>query len=201
MRTTTMMTMIAATVLFQCLGGVCTVNAAFIISSSPHPGRVSGTTRSTRTSSITLLSSSSSFFSSTPERVKLAGGGIPIIPSGDCQLFDPAKEGKLAGTDDLATRLRQGAAYRRLDDPASASFLRNAPPPAGTVIQDAQHWLEDIGIPLNTYKPTQPGTATVLGRVRLITPDAPGDIQHIVLRLPPDFRYVEGQSISITPPE
>jgi ferredoxin--NADP+ reductase len=64
---------------------------------------------------------------------------------------------------------------------------------------DAQHWLEDIGVPTNFAKPTAPVSATVLGRTRLITPDAPGDIQHILLQLPEGFHYVEGQSLSVIP--
>jgi len=35
---------------------------------------------------------------------------------------------------------------------------------------------------------------------RIITPDAPGDIQHIILRLPEGMHYVEGQSLSVIPP-
>jgi ferredoxin--NADP+ reductase len=35
--------------------------------------------------------------------------------------------------------------------------------------------------------------ATVLGRAKLITDDAPGDIEHIVMKLPTGFHYVEGK--------
>merc|ERR1712166_419599 len=46
-----------------------------------------------------------------------------------------------------------------------------------------------------------PVKAIVLGRTSLIDEeDAPGDIQHIVLRLPEGFHYVEGQSLSVIPP-
>lgn len=97
------------------------------------------------------------------DRIKKAGGGIALIPStGDRSLFDPAVEGKLGGTDDLDERLR-------------LSFDYLAAPPT----EDAQHWLEDIGVPTNFAKPTQPVTATVMGRGRLISEVAPGDIQHM----------------------
>jgi hypothetical protein len=65
------------------------------------------------------------------------------------------------------------------------------PPPAGTL--EAQAWLEDIGVPQNFAKPTAPVAATVFGRATLITDEAPGDIQHIVLKLPEGYHYVEGQ--------
>jgi ferredoxin--NADP+ reductase len=76
------------------------------------------------------------------------------------------------------------------------------PPPDAALLQDAQHWLEDLGggVPVNFAKPTAPVEATVLGRIRLIGDDAPGDIQHVVMRLPTGFRYVEGQSLSVIPP-
>eukprot|EP00536_Pseudo-nitzschia_multiseries_P008688 jgi/Psemu1/319451/estExt_fgenesh1_pm.C_2250001 len=64
-------------------------------------------------------------------------------------------------------------------------------------------WLEDIGdpvVPPVFATPKAPVTATVLGRTRLIDADAPGDIQHVVLKLPEGFRYVEGQSLSVIPP-
>lgn len=148
-----------------------------------------------------------------------AGGGIPLHPGGDRLLFDPAEQGKLGGTDNLNQRLAQGPSFRGVPSSllttgslysASASSTRLQTPPTTTSHQqqqqttpplsDCQHWLEDIGIPTNFAKPTQPVLATVLGRGRLIDTDAPGDIQHVVLRLPPGFHYVEGQSVSAIPP-
>lgn len=75
-------------------------------------------------------------------------------------------------------------------------------PPIATVARDAQHWLEhlDDDIPLNFAKPSSPVPATIIGRSRIVSSDVPGDIQHIVLRLPKSMHYVEGQSISIIPP-
>lgn len=131
----------------------------------------------------------------TDKRIKKAGGGIALHPPGDRRLFDPAIEGKLGGTDNLNQRLAQGSSFRYLADAVQHVPLANLPP-----LVDAQHWLEDIGVPTNFAKPTQPVTATFLGRVRLITTDAPGDIEHVVLKLPAGFHYVEGQSLSVIPP-
>jgi sulfite reductase alpha subunit-like flavoprotein len=139
--------------------------------------------------------------------VKKAGGGIPLQPGGDRRLFDPDEEGKLAGTSNINDRLSLGPSFRLAAAEQQQSSSSSSPaatimttPPANAVLEEAQHWLEDIGLPLNFAKPTAPTTATVLGRIRLITPDAPGDIQHIVLRLPENMHYVEGQSLSVIPP-
>lgn len=130
----------------------------------------------------------------TQTRIKGAGGGVPLHPAGNRHLFDPAVEGKLGGTGICDERISQGASYQYLAPTVAVE------PPAGTVLQDAQHWLEDIGLPQNTYKPKSPTQATILGRARLISDDAPGDIQHIVMQLPPGMHYVEGQSLSVIPP-
>ncbi|GAX27626.1 hypothetical protein FisN_13Hh283 [Fistulifera solaris] len=125
------------------------------------------------------------------DQVRQAGAGIALVPSGNRQLFDPELEGKFSGTGSLDSRLSQGAQYH---------YLAAVPEPP-SVLDDAQHWLEDIGLPSNTIKPKEPVLAQVLGRARLIGEDAPGDIQHIVLQLPAEFgHYVEGQSLSVIPP-
>jgi ferredoxin--NADP+ reductase len=134
--------------------------------------------------------------------VKKAGGGIAVQPAGNRLLFDPAQEGKLGGTTNLNDRISQGFQYLPLRSPP-ASTTTKAPSDVsleGAELQDAQHWLEDIGVPLNFAKPTSPATATVLGRIKLIDDDAPGDIEHVVLRLPTNMHYVEGQSLSVIPP-
>jgi len=129
-------------------------------------------------------------FLTPEERIKSVGAGIALVPPGGNSLFDPGQEGKLGGTQDLTLRLSRGAAY--------LSAVAAAAQPTGTL--EAQHWLEDIGIPANFAKPTAPVAATVLGRMSLIDPDAPGDIQHVLLKLPPGFHYVEGQSLYVIPP-
>lgn len=121
------------------------------------------------------------------------GGGVPVHPAGGRHLFDPAQEGKLGGTDNLDQRLALGCNFYLA--PTAAT------PPA--VTDDAQHWLLEEGesvVPPPFCKASKPVTATVLGRGRLIAEDAPGDIQHIVLRLPEGMHYVEGQSLSVIPP-
>ena len=48
--------------------------------------------------------------------------------------------------------------------------------------------------------PTIANIHSLITTQRIITPDAPGDIQHIILRLPEGMHYVEGQSLSVIPP-
>lgn len=89
--------------------------------------------------------------------------------------------------------------------PSSSSFLPYDPTPVPELLHAAQCWLEDLDANPNRVPPAfatakQPVAATVLGRTRIIAPDAPGDIQHIVLQLPEGFHYVEGQSLSVIPP-
>jgi ferredoxin--NADP+ reductase len=131
----------------------------------------------------------------TREHVRNNGGGIALVPAGGLSLFDPNDAGKLGDTNACLERIQQGSNYHFL---SGASVLQ-APPP-GVELIDAQHWLEDIGVPLNFAKPQNPAVATLLGRQRIISDDAPGDIQHIVMQLPEGMHYVEGQSISVIPP-
>jgi hypothetical protein len=87
-------------------------------------------------------------------------------------------EGKLQGTGNVDERIQKGASYL----PARASGA--VEPPQGFAVNDAQHWLKTIGLPLNMFKPKASVQVNVLGRARLISDDAPGDIQHIVMQLP-----------------
>eukprot|EP00934_Nitzschia_sp_Nitz4_P003701 Nitzschia sp. Nitz4//scaffold216_size36101//27008//28225//NITZ4_007784-RA/size36101-processed-gene-0.36-mRNA-1//1//CDS//3329542203//3691//frame0 len=128
------------------------------------------------------------------EHVVKNGGGISVVETGDCQLFDPKVAGLLGGTPDLADRLSFGASF----PVETAAPAQPAVPQEGTV--SAQAWLEDLGVPSPFAKNTKPVTATVLGRAKLISDDAPGDIQHVLLKLPEGMHYVEGQSISVIPP-
>lgn len=138
-------------------------------------------------------------------RVAKAGCGISIVPSGDCLLFDPEKEGKLQGTGALSDRISQGASYVLPAGAETNIQTVSSGPPPGVAVVEAQNWLEDLDdeegkLPLNFAKPSKPTTATLLGRSRIISEDAPGDIQHIVMRLPDGMHYVEGQSLSVIPP-
>ncbi|GKY97853.1 hypothetical protein MPSEU_000743200 [Mayamaea pseudoterrestris] len=150
---------------------LCTATSAFVV--QPRQG---------------FHSSSSALLAVEASRIKKAGGGIPVVDSGSL-FFDPSVEGKVG---DTFVRIQQGRNYL----PAQATVSI----PDKVELQDAQHWLEDIGVPTNFAKPTQPVTATVLGRVKLIENEAPGDIQHVVLQLPEGMHYVEGQSLSVIPP-
>ena len=134
-----------------------------------------------------------------PTQIKKAGAGIPTVESGGLLVFDPAQNGKLQGTNDLQSRILGGASFQ-LTPPL---ISLDSPPPDATV-EDAQHFLEhldaDGNLPLNFAKPQAPAKATVLGRAKLITEDAPGDIEHVIMKLPEGFHYVEGQSLSVIPP-
>jgi ferredoxin--NADP+ reductase len=125
-------------------------------------------------------------------RIKAVGGGLPVVPPGNFNLFDPDLDGKLQGTGILQERLQQANNYL---PPSAASA--DIP----TDLLDCQAFLEhlDENIPLNTVKPSAPVDATMLARSRLISEDAPGDIQHVILKLPEGFHYVEGQSLSVIP--
>lgn len=153
-----------------------------------------------------LLAATSQSSSVPPEdkqaRVKKAGGGIPVVPSGDCLLFNPEEEGKLQGTGSLNSRIHDGCNYILPSDATIISSSDTLSPPPNVPVYDAQHWLEHLtsDLPLNFAKPNKPVKATVLARSRIISDDAPGDIQHIILRLPEGMHYVEGQSLSVIPP-
>mmetsp|Transcript_23906 Transcript_23906/g.35697 ORF Transcript_23906/g.35697 Transcript_23906/m.35697 type:complete len:369 (-) Transcript_23906:167-1273(-) len=141
----------------------------------------------------------------TTSSLKKTGGGIPSVPSGELRLFDPNEEGKLSGTNNLQDRILNGAQYNYATylHPGPTGAVA-APPPQDATLLPAQHFLEhldqDGALPLNFAKPIAPATATLLGRTRIIADDAPGDIQHIIMRLPTGFHYVEGQSLSVIPP-
>jgi ferredoxin--NADP+ reductase len=137
------------------------------------------------------------------DRVKKAGGGVPVIPSGDRKSFwDPATEGMRGMDGDLSLdeRLARGTDFSLQLEEAAAAAASAAVP---QMLHAAQCWLEDItdnDVPPVFATAKAPVVATVLGRTKLIDEDAPGDIQHVVMKLPDGFRYVEGQSLSVIPP-
>ena len=105
-------------------------------------------------------SRSTSSLALTPDQIKQHGSGIAVVPVGNKELFDPATDGRLQGTGTLDDRISSGSDYR---------YLASVTPPVDIpeVLDDAQHWLEDIGTPPPTFaKATQPATARVLGRAR-----------------------------------
>jgi len=181
--------------------------------------RSSASRSSTTTSALASSSASSNAnANASTHRVKKAGGGVPVIPSGDRGSFwDPASEGMrgMDGDFSLEDRLAFGTDFhlsgvgsvgsvgsRTTTTSTSATDWR-LPAPVPKMLHAAQCWLEDIGdpiVPPAFCTPKAPAVATVLGRTRLIGDSAPGDIQHVVLRLPEGFRYLEGQSLSVIPP-
>jgi hypothetical protein len=115
-------------------------------------------------------------YSSKADRNKLVGGGYPIIPSGNFQLFDPEKVGLNQGTNELRHRIESGLLFsippKDKIPSASDETLKEVQ------LLDAQHWLEhlDVNIPVNVFKNTAPGSATLLGSIKIIGNDAPGDM-------------------------
>ena len=142
-----------------------------------------------------LLTKSSFAFTPSPpvERIKKAGGGVSIKSPGDFSIFDPNEVALLQGTKNISDRISKGAAYTASAPPQNIVDT----PPAGIDVSNAEHFLEHLDgngeLPLNFAKPQSPVVATVLGRAKLITDDAPGDIEHIVMKLPVGFHYVEGK--------
>jgi len=164
------------------------------------------------------------------DRLKKAGGGVAVVPSGDRHSFwDPASEGMRGMDGDLSLeeRLAFGTDFHLNGDynlgaddeieivtssssssrSSSSSFLpyNQQTQTVPELLNAAQCWLEDLDdnpnrVPAAFATAKKPVEATVLGRTRLIESDAPGDIQHVVLRLPEGFHYVEGQSLSVIPP-
>jgi len=107
--------------------------------------------------------------------------------------------GLLQGTNNLSDRITNGVAFTIIPPQTIVDS-----PPAGVEIKVSEHFLEHLDangdLPLNFAKPQAPAIATVLGRAKLIADDAPGDIEHVVMKLPDGFHYVEGQSLSVIPP-
>mmetsp|Transcript_32224 Transcript_32224/g.74193 ORF Transcript_32224/g.74193 Transcript_32224/m.74193 type:complete len:359 (-) Transcript_32224:189-1265(-) len=143
-------------------------------------------------------------------KLKKVGCGIP--PSYDYLCcFDPEENGQLQGTGDFTARMEGGLDFDfGKFSGKDASTAVASGPPAGADLLVAQHWLEHLdhdadGVtridpPVNTIKSTAPVDSTLLGSGKLIGPDAPGDIRHVILSLPEGMHYVEGQSISVIPP-
>eukprot|EP00590_Aulacoseira_subarctica_P004152 CAMPEP_0172427784 /NCGR_PEP_ID=MMETSP1064-20121228/43561_1 /TAXON_ID=202472 /ORGANISM="Aulacoseira subarctica , Strain CCAP 1002/5" /LENGTH=371 /DNA_ID=CAMNT_0013172199 /DNA_START=198 /DNA_END=1313 /DNA_ORIENTATION=+ len=129
------------------------------------------------------------------EKNKIVGGGFVLVPPGNLELFDPDTVGLKKGSRELHDRINSGLDFSIKKSPSVVHE-------SSLQLCDAQNWLEhlDDDLPLNIFKNTAPSTATLLGSVKIIGDDAPGDIRHIVMKLPPTFHYVEGQSISIIPP-
>jgi ferredoxin--NADP+ reductase len=158
--------------------------------------------------STTSTSSVSS--SAAAARIKRVGGGVALHPAGEVDattmrfsLFDPDQEGKLQGTFSLDERLKSGINYHYYSSGDVVATGGEAAPI--TELEDAQDWLEHLDrgdgeVPAAFAKATAPVVATVIGRGRVIGPDAPGDIEHVVLQLPDGMHYVEGQSLSVIPP-
>ena len=157
-------------------------------------------------------------------RIKKAGGGITTIPSGSRDLlWDPASEGMCGMDGDLSIdeRILRGIDFSMTSSTSASASSSSSTSSSNSVgvtttgvitsavvpemLYSSQCWLEYLDqeapyVAPTFAKATNPVKAIVLGRTSLIEEDAPGDIQHIVLRLPEGFHYVEGQSLSVIPP-
>jgi hypothetical protein len=134
------------------------------------------------------------------ERVKKMGYGNAVEYRKPFELFNPAEEGKLQRTGHLEERIKTGArfdpfTFKSLLKPAYLTSF--APPPSTATVLTAQHFLEYldhdgsnnlIAPPTNTYKNSAPATATILASAPIIGGNAPGDIRHVIMRLPEDFK-------------
>jgi ferredoxin--NADP+ reductase len=140
-------------------------------------------------------------FAEEKSRVAQVGGGLPLDPPGTPEHLDHYDAGMFVNTN---ARVEAGVDYKFSGWGTAASTTdtdsTTVPQQLPSKLVEAQHWLEDIGLPLNFAKPAAPVQATVMGRIKLIGDDAPGDIQHVVLKLPEGMHYVEGQSLSVIPP-
>lgn len=133
--------------------------------SIPHSSMVANHVRmafSPLLSASSTTAATTTSLAASPEHVKKAGGGIPLVPPGDCRLFDPSQEGRLGGTDDLWVRLEHGPAFRQSSSsssmPTTASSVRTAigtttssfnAAAGGTIptsVTNIQQWLRESGL-------------------------------------------------------
>ena len=175
-------------------------NAAILASICLGTTSAFTTTPSSVQTVVIPSTSTTSLFADKGGRIQNAGCGIPLVQSGNKLLFDPSEEGMLGGTASLDDRLSTGTNYvyhspTYLADHGSASDVVDP-----DMLIPCQAWLENTVDGGVFAKTSQPVTAQVLGRGKLITDDAPGDIQHVVMKLPEGFHYLEGQSLSVIPP-
>lgn len=68
------------------------------------------------------------------------------------------------------------------------------------VKKDVPLELEDIGLPMNTYKNKAPFLGKVLSVERIVGPKATGETCHIIIETNKDIPFVEGQSYGVVPP-
>ena len=193
---------------FTCLVDVDRSNVSTVVNGFSANLQYGGRVQKQKKASFMAKTTSSS----EQDSIRKVGCGIASnIPSGDRILFDPDEEGKLQGTGEINQRIAMGSSFELLSTESSTGTHHHGSSdatlgqlPVEVDLMDAQHWLEHLdaqgNLPLNFAKPTAPATATLLGRGRIISEDAPGDIQHIVLKLPEGMHYVEGQSLSVIPP-
>jgi len=118
-----------------------------------------------------IASGASTLYSSMAEKNKIVGGGFVLVPPGNLELFDPDTVGLKKGSGEIHDRINSGLDFS----------IKKSPPlvhESSLQLCDAQNWLEhlDDDLPLNIFKNTAPSTATILGSVKIIGDDAPGDM-------------------------
>jgi ferredoxin--NADP+ reductase len=115
-------------------------------------------------------------------------------------MFDPDVVAKCQSTGDLQGRLN-GKSYTPPGG-VNAYYYGGAGPILPTKVgekQQALGFLEDLPIKERLVSMKDNAVATVMGSGSCIGDAAPGTISHIILKLPPAFKYVEGQSVSVVP--
>lgn len=68
------------------------------------------------------------------------------------------------------------------------------------VRKDVPVELEDIGLPLNTFKNKDPFTGKIVSVERIVGPKATGETCHIIIETNKQIPFVEGQSYGVIPP-
>merc|ERR1719284_1831152 len=65
---------------------------------------------------------------------------------------------------------------------------------------EANPYYDMSNIPVNTYKNKEPFTGSVVSCKRIVGPECPGEVCHIVINHNGDMPYWEGQSYGVIPP-
>lgn len=68
------------------------------------------------------------------------------------------------------------------------------------VKKDVPLELEDIGLPMNTFKNKAPFTGKIVSVERIVGPKATGETCHIIIETNKEIPFVEGQSYGVIPP-
>lgn len=68
------------------------------------------------------------------------------------------------------------------------------------VKKDVPLELEDVGLPMNTFKNKSPFKGKIVSVERIVGPKATGETCHIIIETNKEIPFVEGQSYGVIPP-